>query len=301
MPSADDALIAAVERSDANAVKAALADGAKPDTVKPGGRAVLLMALLARSKRIATLLLDAGASVRVSDRRKSGPLHVIATDFPDLGLAERLIDAGAELDGRGGDDGRTPLHEAALSGRLQLAGVLVKRGADLNAKTTGGDTALALVLGEANKVGLKTAHWLVEHGASVLDVDGDGSNALHAAAHGGYKEVDFFELAFAKGARPVPNRRGMTPLHFACWTTSGRPTAVWDFLLERGADLNAQNDAGETALHSAASYWNTFAVKYLLGRGANATLKNHDGLDVLAAAQKLKQTKIIAILERALE
>jgi ankyrin repeat protein len=48
-------------------------------------------------------------------------------------------------------------------------------------------------------------------------------------------------------------------------------------LLDRGADLNATNDAGQTALHAAAMVGANGVVRFLVDRGARLDAKNSQG------------------------
>ena len=48
-------------------------------------------------------------------------------------------------------------------------------------------------------------------------------------------------------------------------------------LLDRGADLNAANDAGQTALHAAAMVGANGVVRFLVDRGARLDAKNGQG------------------------
>ena len=73
--------------------------------------------------------------------------------------------------------------------------------------------------------------------------------------------------------------RGNTPLHLAA--LRGDAAAV-DALLARGADANALNDAGATALHYATG--SAAMVKALLARGATADVVSKDGLTPLMTA-----------------
>ena len=48
-------------------------------------------------------------------------------------------------------------------------------------------------------------------------------------------------------------------------------------LIKEGANVNAQNDAGQTALYFAADKGSQDAVKFLLDHGANINLADNDG------------------------
>jgi len=99
-------LVAAIREADADGVTAALAAGADPDRPDPEFR-----------MRPLTLAALVG----------------------DVGVARRLLDGGAAVDGRSAD-GRTPLHSAAFAGRVEVADLLLARGADPAARGPIGDT-----------------------------------------------------------------------------------------------------------------------------------------------------------------
>jgi cytohesin len=68
------------------------------------------------------------------------PLHRAAA-LGHADIAQLLIEAGAEVDGRS-KNGRTPLHEAASTGRAELVPLLLEAGADVNATNHRGETPL---------------------------------------------------------------------------------------------------------------------------------------------------------------
>ena len=91
------------------------------------------------------------------------------------------------------------------------------------------------------------------------------------------------EVLLARGADPrVKDPMGYTPLHnTADPPGKGRPpiatqtgrNAVAVLLLRHGADVNAQTDHGDTALHGAVMANNPDLVKVLLEAGADPNLR----------------------------
>lgn len=65
-----------------------------------------------------------------------------------------------------------------------------------------------------------------------------------------------------------------TALQHAAW---GGQLEVVKYLVERGADVNAENGGGSTALHLAAAYGQLEVVKYLVGQGAIVTATDNRG------------------------
>ncbi|MGH9764929.1 MAG: ankyrin repeat domain-containing protein, partial [Blastocatellia bacterium] len=57
-----------------------------------------------------------------------------------------------------------------------------------------------------------------------------------------------------------------------------------ELLLDRGVDVNAVNDDGDTALMNAAVYGSQLCVELLIRRGANVNARNKQGMTALKAA-----------------
>ncbi|MGH9710508.1 MAG: ankyrin repeat domain-containing protein, partial [Candidatus Acidiferrales bacterium] len=72
---------------------------------------------------------------------------------------------------------------------------------------------------------------------------------------------------------------------------------VMQELLKRGANPNAQNDAGESPLHMAAMNGLVDRVQLLLQYGANATLRNAEGKTPLDVANK-KWLQVRELMEK---
>jgi len=111
-----------------------------------------------------------------------------------------------------------------------------------------------------------------------------GDTALHLAA-AGYR-VEIVRLLLAVGANPnaATNHRRSTPLHYAADGFINSP--AWDpkkqvetirCLLEKGAEIHAQDKNGATPLHRAVRTRCAAAVRWLLRAGSDPTLKNKSG------------------------
>lgn len=104
-------------------------------------------AAMARQPAIVTLVLDAGADVASTDPAGETALHRLANQRDQPGddaaqIATLLLDRGADIDARNWDH-VTPLHQAVRARNLTVAEVLLRRGADPNARDKGrGSTPL---------------------------------------------------------------------------------------------------------------------------------------------------------------
>lgn len=116
------------------------------------------------------LLVEKGADVNVKNSLGYTPLHECAgsvAKLPDLELPRLLLKHGADPNARGGEFGSTPLHCLALDPQetergMELAELLIRSGADLNAKDVDGDTPLKAARVTGHR---KMAEFLRRHGA----------------------------------------------------------------------------------------------------------------------------------------
>ena len=123
---------------------------------------------------------------------------------------------------------------------------------------------------------------LLDAGADVHAVDGEGRTALHFAA--APDQGRFFELLMvmmdmetrARGADVHAVRNdGRVARPFAA---DDDVIAIAKLLVARGADVDARNEEGQTPLHLALSYIGSAAVaEPLMELGANVNVKDNDG------------------------
>ncbi len=79
---------------------------------------------------------------------------------------------------------------------------------------------------------------------------------------------------------------------------SGDPAAV-EALLAKGADVNAKDNSGLTALMRASQFVHLDVVQALLAKGADVNPKRNDGLTALMTASRLGRVDVVqALLDR---
>lgn len=167
------------------------------------------------------------------------PLHIAAGHGDDT-LLRVLLEEGANKDAVT-TDGFSALHCAAAKGALPCVALLLEIGVDANLKSGGPESRTPLhaaaVRGDPDIVGE-----LLRCGAQVDVTDSDLTTALHIAAANGNLEVA--RCVIEAGANVnVTNVEGDTPLHLACMMLNHR---VAKLLLSREADETAVNKYNST-------------------------------------------------------
>uniref|UniRef100_A0A8C5J2D7 Poly [ADP-ribose] polymerase n=1 Tax=Junco hyemalis TaxID=40217 RepID=A0A8C5J2D7_JUNHY len=178
-------------------------------------------------------LLHHGADVHAKDKGGLVPLHN-ACSYGHYEVAELLVRHGASVNVA--DLWKfTPLHEAAAKGKYEICKLLLKHGADPTKKNRDGNTPLDLV-----KEGDTDIQDLLRGDAALLD----------AAKKGCLARVQKLCTQENINCRDTQGRNS-TPLHLAAGYNN---LEVAEYLLEHGADVNAQDKGGLIPLHNAASY-----------------------------------------------
>jgi len=257
-------------------------------TLDLGGFTPLLFAARQGDLESARLLLDAGA--KVEDRAANAASALIVAAHSGQGaFAKMLLDKGADANAAGA--GYTALHAAVLRGDLDLVKALLARGANpntplakgtpsryyskdwaLNASALAGSTPLW----QAARYGdVPVMRALAAAGADPKVAYADGSTILivSVAANSGYGTGDRRERYLGPGdTAPTPEENERV-------TYAAAAAAI-----ELGADVNATNQAGETALHIAAAQAVDSVARLLVEKGANIEATNKRGLTPLGVA-----------------
>ncbi|KAK1756497.1 ankyrin repeat-containing domain protein [Echria macrotheca] len=207
------------------------------------------------------------------------PLHKLVMTGSHQDLAEALSKPMYLADiNRRTLNGRTPLDVAAFRDDPDACELLIRAGADVN--LDGCPTALYKA---CNLDHYHTVERLLTHGASVTAADKNGDCAIlhHAQSAKTNFGARTMELLLRHGARVDATRRdGQQPLQ-QLGTWGDIVLDRINFLLDHGADVNHQDNLGETALLTAIKSFQEVAMALLLERGADPRLASYEGHTVL--------------------
>jgi ankyrin repeat protein len=245
----------AARQGDLESAKLLLAAGANPNEATPDGMTALVLASYSGHSDVSKFLLSKDANPNAADV------------------------------------GYTALHAAVLRGDVELVKTLLSYGANPNARITkgtpitreGADLVLPTPLVGATPFLLAARYLeidmmriLAKAGADPLLATADGTTALMEAAGVGWGGgVD---------------RRGASLLEGAVVNDGDRAVEAARLAVELDANVNAANEAGDTALHAAASKGYNAIVQVLADKGAKLEAKNKRGRTPLASASAPKGT-----------
>jgi len=311
LPSGETALMRCARTGNAEAVRPLLARGADVNAKDPEkGQTALMWAVAQKHAAAAQALLEGGADVNA---RSNGGFTALlfAARVGDVASARVLLAAGADPN-QATPDGMPALVLASASGQEDVGIFLLENGADPNAADNSGATALhyALIKGITALNGVRyanyVAHWfrpsltnlvrtLVSHGADpnvrIVQpprVGGSGEEALIGATPfllaAASPDPTVMRILHEGGADPlIATEGGLTSLMVAAGTARGQDfdedekrLALESVQLaaDLGADINATNESGLTALHGAAVNGADGVVRFLLERGADINAKD---------------------------
>ena len=254
--------IRSLRHGDFDRAKALLASGANPNALDEHGISILMTAAARADASRVQLLMAEGASIRPQTSQKNSPLRAAAQDG-DVETFQLLLDAGAEME--------PGLLACAAGSEVDAAAkvkLLLDRGADPNES---GDEAapplMAALWGNSD-----AAPTLLTAGADAGFIDINRQSALALAARHGPAEA--VRLLLQRGFDP--NERS----EYSCNGTvlivaaeSEREAAKKvRHLIAAGADLEAKDKEGRTALLAASEAGNMEAVVVLAEAGANVNV-----------------------------
>lgn len=277
----------ALEAHDADALRAELE--AHPEIARQegtNGNDLLAMATATGDERTVELLLAAGADPSHGNAHGWTPLHQTAYSG-QLGLAERLLDAGADLGACGRGDGGTPLIVALWEGNAGLAEVFAARGGvrprNLRAAAGLGDGALVAELLGTPEAGAHRGFYRPHGGFPEWTASDDPQEVLDEALSFAARNdrVDAVRQLVDAGAGLEADVYRGTPL---MWAAAFGKTAAMRALLALGADVDGRSSFGGashgkdvTPLHIAGQFGEAAAVEVLLDAGADTTIVDGHG------------------------
>ncbi|GBN09836.1 Ankyrin-3 [Araneus ventricosus] len=250
-------LLIASDRGYCEITRLLLANGADPNNMS-GQLLPLHMAVVRGHSELIEILIKAGANVTLRDGEGSSAIE-LAIMCRNLEIMETLLELSKLDINLKGHNGRTLLHDAAISGSLQIVKSLVDKGAAIN------------------------------------DRDSTDAKPIHIAAKEGHQDI--VEYFLSEGL-DIDDRgeNGWCLLHYAA---AGNQFEICECLLKNSLNFNAVDAHGCTPLHVAARMGNADVLHTLLYYGAYYDFRNERNetpIDVAIASPLGRNVHIIASL-----
>lgn len=251
----------------------AIKNGGNPKVILPdkdkdaGGGTLLTLAATCGHHHLILPLIEAGVSVNDTANRSRTPLHEGAA-VGNIEVVRKLLFAKADIEAVSqSDNGTRPLHLAVRAGHAAVVSLLLKEGADIEAPDKDGWGPLhdASYHGHAEIIKI-----LVRAGANTEAEAYGGWTPLHRASLWGHKEA--VQALLDLGADV--EHAGVFKSRAVHYAASRGHIHILEVLLEHGADLNALDANKGNPVHSAAGGGRLATVVWLVEKKVQHDLKD---------------------------
>ncbi len=304
-------LLFAVRQGYMESTSALLKAGADVNLVSAGDKSSpLVMAVINGHFDLAQMLLDHGANPNLASVNGVTPLYgVLNVEWAPKALYPQ-----------------PRAHMQQKVGYLELMHNLIEKGADVNArlKMKVWYSGYSFDLSGVDEIGA-SVFWRAAYASDIaamrmLVAAGADANVptIKPAGRPRFGDADVREVTDLSGLAPVPvGGPSVTPLHatagvgygegFAAnshrFAPTGMMAAVKYLVEELGADVNAADHDGNTALHHAAARGDNEMILYLVSKGANVMAVDREGRTTVDMANGAVQRvqpypETIALLEK---
>lgn len=252
----DTALMIASRKGNIPFLKWLLNNGADVNALDNDGQSALYFAVKDGNVALVEELLERKPKLDILHRWSGMTLLQVAQPRP--AIVKLLLDSGANPE-FANKSGNTLVNSAVLGASLEVVSLLADRKADIHHPDSSGRTPIYAAVSHVRDVAL--VRLLTDCNVNLRETDSEGRNLYHVALDGPPEIVKIL-LEFRKSVDPDHrDNKGRTPLLAATETANIDSLKL---LIKAGADINAQDSEGETALHHAVRSNNVPFVSALL-------------------------------------
>eukprot|EP01060_Flectonema_neradi_P013063 TRINITY_DN1984_c0_g1_i1.p1 TRINITY_DN1984_c0_g1~~TRINITY_DN1984_c0_g1_i1.p1 ORF type:complete len:502 (+),score=83.02 TRINITY_DN1984_c0_g1_i1:34-1539(+) len=283
-----NSLFRCIEEGKADCIRHLVEAGVSTNTVNEDGMTPVMLAAFEGDQDCVEVLIEKGFDIHKKTPLHGTALHAAAT-MGHSEISKLLVSNNVDVNPQRLPDMATPLHLAAMYGRVHCVNLLIFSGATVDAVNSNQETPLCVA---ASQNYVQVAISLIQSGADVNHPSRDHITPLHDAA--GWGNTKLAELLITSGANiQTKDSLGCTALHHA---SAGARTETVSMLLASGADISAKSNEGQTALHMAG---NGNCASELLANNANKLAVDNLGYTPLHDAAARADLSAVTVLLNA--
>ncbi|XP_014194177.1 E3 ubiquitin-protein ligase MIB2 isoform X7 [Haplochromis burtoni] len=285
------ALQVAAHQGHMEVVKALLQANSSVEVKDEDGDTALHYTAFGNQAEIARLLLSKGANVNLLNNSMCTALHIaVNKGFTDVVRVLTEHSADVNLQDSYGD---TPLHDAIAKDFRNIIEILsVVPNIDFTQQNHRGFNLLHHAALKGNKLATEK---ILARARQLVDVKKeDGFSALHLAALNNHKDVAEILIKEGRCDINIRNNRNQTPLQLA--VTQGH-TELVQLLVDEGADVNMEDEDGDTAMHVALLRPQLANVMLSPSVGTSSSEESSDGCSSTSLYCRLNATGLLGSTE----
>jgi len=243
------------------------------------GESLLTKAIEKNDKTLFELLIAKGIDVNLANDDFYGSTQLMAcSGYGNLEFAKILIAKGADVN-RQDKSGDTVIHWSAYSGQIAFTELLLDNGARIDVKSKHADGVLEIALKEYQN---SISDLLIYREKTRHQLNPEARRIAYAV-----KNNDLERVRSQIGKFDV-NQKDEAGTPLLTLATERGFLEIAELLLENGADIDAMNAVGHTAINRAVFFGKTATIDFLLAKKAdvNKTDKKFVLTPLMAAARK---------------
>ncbi len=259
-------LMWAAYKGNVELMKYLLEKGSVTDIIDDHGHNLITFAAAGgqQNPEVYDLILENGVKVTDTNRDGANALLVLTPSITDMSIIDYFQKKGLDIQSKD-NDGNGMFNYAAIKGNIELMKKLIDMGVDYKGE---------------NK---------------------EGGNAMIFASYGSRgssNPLEVFEYLDGLGIQAnVTTTHGETPLHNLAY--SNKDPKVFEFIVEKGVDINQANEEGNTLLLNAINGENEEIAQIYIPKVADINHQNEDGYSALTYAVIRHQDALIPVLLEA--
>jgi ankyrin repeat protein len=246
-------------------VEALIGAGAPVNSANLEGDTPLMLCVSAGNYQYADALIKGGADIFLKNLKGESPLSLAVARGVDA--VDKIVLPSNVLQ-RDNSGNSVLISAIVLKGSPEVVSLILSKGADPNVRNNSGDTALHVAVRQKLSA---QALLLLNAKADIFIANSNQETPLFLALTAKGGPLDWFFIPVVLSARDT---NGDTVVHHAA--RKNLPDGI-DYLVKKGADMNAVNNARETPLHAAVKSDAADAARYLIANGSDLLARDING------------------------